>query len=223
MAPEVRERRQHDHEQSFSAPTPYNTYLSPSAHDPSENDHGMSTSSSSAYEAYPQVEGNGPSGGRVSFGASISIPSHTYSGGTTANSHQGLISPNYTFDPTVSVIPTSDLPIPGPPSRLSSADTKSSLIPGGLGEVSSNSSGSGSSSLGGPARWTWRGRRKKAKEEMTQDDRDEARLQQLGYDAVLGREYNFWSSLAITTLNIGALQVSLLPSFLPEFAVVLQS
>jgi hypothetical protein len=37
----------------------------------------------------------------------------------------------------------------------------------------------------------------------------------LGYDAVLGREYNFWSSLAITTLNIGALQVStaVIPSF----------
>jgi hypothetical protein len=45
------------------------------------------------------------------------------------------------------------------------------------------------------------------KMDMTQDDRDAQRLQQLGYDAVLGREYNFWSSLAITTLNIGALQV----------------
>nr|XP_019004654.1 amino acid/metabolite permease [Kwoniella mangroviensis CBS 8507]OCF68115.1 amino acid/metabolite permease [Kwoniella mangroviensis CBS 8507] len=39
-----------------------------------------------------------------------------------------------------------------------------------------------------------------------QDDRDAARLRQLGYDAVLGRDYGFWSSLSISWLNIGALQ-----------------
>ncbi|WVR03997.1 hypothetical protein IAU60_000996 [Kwoniella sp. DSM 27419] len=39
-----------------------------------------------------------------------------------------------------------------------------------------------------------------------QDDRDAARLRQLGYDAVLGRDYTFWSSLSISWLNIGALQ-----------------
>ncbi|WVQ94478.1 hypothetical protein IAU59_001557 [Kwoniella sp. CBS 9459] len=39
-----------------------------------------------------------------------------------------------------------------------------------------------------------------------QEDRDAARLRQLGYDAVLGRDYTFWSSLAISWLNIGALQ-----------------
>nr|XP_019050170.1 amino acid/metabolite permease [Kwoniella bestiolae CBS 10118]OCF29100.1 amino acid/metabolite permease [Kwoniella bestiolae CBS 10118] len=39
-----------------------------------------------------------------------------------------------------------------------------------------------------------------------QEDRDEARLRQLGYDAVLGRDYTFWSSLSISWLNIGALQ-----------------
>lgn len=208
MSSEVRERRhlhpeQSQHGQSFSAPTPYNTYLSPSTHDAGEHDH---ETSSSAYDLYPQAEGNGSSGGRVSFGASISVPSQTHSGTTSTNSHHRLIPPSYTFDPTVSVVPQSDLPVPAPPSRLSSADTKSSLIPGTPGELSSASSGSLS---GGPTRWTWRGKRKKQKEEMTQDDRDEARLQQLGYDAVLGREYNFWSSLAITTLNIGALQVSL--------------
>ena len=38
-------------------------------------------------------------------------------------------------------------------------------------------------------------------------DVDTQRLQQLGYDAVLGRDYTFWSSLCISTLNIGCLQV----------------
>jgi hypothetical protein len=40
-----------------------------------------------------------------------------------------------------------------------------------------------------------------------QVDRDTQRLQQLGYDAVLGRDYTFWSSLAISWLNIGCIQV----------------
>jgi hypothetical protein len=76
-----------------------------------------------------------------------------------------------------------------------------------LSDISAEGSSSFSDASSKP-RWTWNGR-KKAKVEMTQDDRDAQRLRQLGYDAVLGREYNFWSSLAITTLNIGALQVSL--------------
>lgn len=206
---EMRERLKYDHdqananEQSFSAPTPYNTYLSPTSLDYTEDLGETST----GYDGYPQTEGNGPSGGRVSFGPSISIPSHAQTQTQSTNtlgsqSHSRLIPPGYTFDPTISVIPHSDLPIPGPPSRLSSSDTKSSLVQD-LSSISSDASGlprqKGS--------WTWRGR-KKQKGEMTQDDRDAARLQQLGYDAVLGREYNFWSSLAITTLNIGALQVS---------------
>jgi len=42
---------------------------------------------------------------------------------------------------------------------------------------------------------------------MKQEDIDAHRLQQLGYDPVLGRDYTFWSSLAISTVNIGCLQV----------------
>jgi hypothetical protein len=44
---------------------------------------------------------------------------------------------------------------------------------------------------------------------LKQDDADARRLQQLGYDAVLGREYTFWSSLAISWLNIGCIQGSI--------------
>lgn len=43
-------------------------------------------------------------------------------------------------------------------------------------------------------------------QDVNQDDRDALRLQQLGYDAVLGRDYTFWSSLAISWLNIGCIQ-----------------
>lgn len=44
---------------------------------------------------------------------------------------------------------------------------------------------------------------------MDQEQRDNVRLRQLGYDQVLGRDYTFWSSLAISTVNIGCLQVGL--------------
>lgn len=38
---------------------------------------------------------------------------------------------------------------------------------------------------------------------------DDRRLKQLGYDAVLGRDYTFWSSLAISWMNIGSIQGSI--------------
>lgn len=193
---------------SFSAPTPYNTYFSPSINDP-VNDQ-MSTpvksSGSVSFEAYPGGGGDGD----VSFGPSISSPSRDHDHGrsiySASHASAHLISPTRSFDPTISVLPPSNLSIPAPPSRLSSAGTKSSLIP-----LSDFTEGSSSfSDASSKPRWTWKGR-KKARVEMTQDDRDAQRLKQLGYDAVLGREYNFWSSLAITTLNIGALQVSAAP------------
>lgn len=196
---------------SFSAPTPYNTYLSPSVNDHSEilaqvsapstprrTTASTTTSGSVTFEDYPHP-------GDVSFGPSISSPSHDrtsiYSA-SHASAH--LISPTRSFDPTVSILPQSNLPTPAPPSRISSAGTRSSLLPPSDPGLAASSSST--SSAGSKAKWTWRGKRK-PKEELTQDDRDAQRLKQLGYDAVLGREYNFWSSLAITTLNIGALQV----------------
>lgn len=53
-------------------------------------------------------------------------------------------------------------------------------------------------------------------------DRDTQRLQQLGYDAVLGRNYTFWSSLALAWLNINSLQVrpQSAPSALPFLLLV---
>ena len=42
---------------------------------------------------------------------------------------------------------------------------------------------------------------------LKQEEVDAQRLRQLGYDSVLGRDYTFWSSLSISWLNIGCLQV----------------
>jgi len=192
--------------QSFSAPTPYNTYFS--VHEPGNNNEYLSTPAKStgsvSFEAYPGGGGDGD----VSFGPSISSPSRDHDHGrsvySASHASAHLISPTRSFDPTISVLPPSNLSIPAPPSRLSSGGTKSSLAP--LSDLGVEGSSSFSDASSKP-KWTWKGR-KKARVEMTQDDRDAQRLRQLGYDAVLGREYNFWSSLAITTLNIGALQVS---------------
>lgn len=51
-------------------------------------------------------------------------------------------------------------------------------------------------------------RQNESRGSASQEDIDAQRLQALGYNAVLGRDYTFWSSLAISWLNIGALQVS---------------
>lgn len=199
-------RRRDEHEETYPgtgvAPTPYNTYLSTT--DAGESSFG-------GVEAVPEGHGGRAS---VSFGPSVSYASAPSQNASTATAPAH--STSRLIDHTVSIIPQSDLPVPGPPSRLSSTDTKSSPIPStsasaaGSGKESPEWSSTGSSGQprSGGSKWSWRGRRKRQNEEMTQDDRDAARLQQLGYDAVLGREYNFWSSLAITTLNIGALQVS---------------
>jgi hypothetical protein len=100
-------------------------------------------------------------------------------------------------------IPHSTRPIPKPPLPLSSQNPTESLL-SALPELSHGRSVSfGASDL------EERGDRGGSNLGLKQEDVDSVRLQQLGYDAVLGREYTFWSSLAISWLNIGCLQVSL--------------
>nr|XP_018264501.1 amino acid/metabolite permease [Kwoniella dejecticola CBS 10117]OBR86659.1 amino acid/metabolite permease [Kwoniella dejecticola CBS 10117] len=136
------------------------------------------------------------------------------------------ISPNSSFNSTQFLlpkplnsntsdpIPHSNRPIPGPLSSLSSSTSNTTdpflttpstettsiattqtppnvKLPLDLSAAESRLSASGSGSGGFP---------------KGQEDRDAARLRQLGYDAVLGRDYTFWSSLSISWLNIGALQ-----------------
>ena len=55
------------------------------------------------------------------------------------------------------------------------------------------------------------------RDKRKQEDVDAQRLRQLGYDAVLGRDYTFWSSLSINWLCIGCLQVG------PSRAIAIRS
>lgn len=116
-------------------------------------------------------------------------------------------------NPTLSMtkphdIPYSSRPIPAPPvtihhdqisnqpSRKISGDAASPVT-----ELSRLSSSPG-------VKFGMDLRQNESRGSASQEDVDAQRLRALGYDAVLGRDYTFWSSLAISWLNIGALQVS---------------
>jgi len=93
----------------------------------------------------------------------------------------------------VDTVPYSTKPIPAPPLVVRHSDKK-----GDITESEFNSSGvAGSDHVSYTVDAGW-----------NQEDIDAHRLRQLGYDPVLGRDYTFWSSLAIATCNIGCIQVS---------------
>ena len=97
-------------------------------------------------------------------------------------------------------IPLSSRPVPAAPLPLRS-DTTPGLDTAIESTPSSIKFGESNSDL---EAFTFRGSRGIG---LKQEDIDTQRLQQLGYDAVLGRDYTFWSSLSISWLNIGCLQV----------------
>ncbi|WWD08839.1 hypothetical protein V865_006953 [Kwoniella europaea PYCC6329] len=107
---------------------------------------------------------------------------------------------NSTNSESIDSIPHSNRPIPGPllsSSFITTPSTEStSLTTPPNVKLPLDLSAAESRISNGPASGGGKG----------QDDRDAARLRQLGYDAVLGRDYTFWSSLSISWLNIGALQ-----------------
>jgi len=98
----------------------------------------------------------------------------------------------------VDTVPYSTKPVPAPPMVLRHSDSK--IIDGLRTSSSSNSRGDDEISY-------------VVDKGMRQEDIDAHRLQQLGYDPVLGRDYTFWSSLAISACNIGCLQVRDLSGF----------
>lgn len=75
-----------------------------------------------------------------------------------------------------------------------------------FGDDALQGSSSSSGSLDHPKK---RKRRKFTLRGEKEVDRDTLRLRQLGYDPALGRDYTFWSSLSISWLNIGCIQVCL--------------
>jgi hypothetical protein len=113
---------------------------------------------------------------------------------------------NTTFSSTADdYIPQSTRPIPAPPQLRPTGDNNLSPIQSSSWESKLGSGEPSDDGHGRKQRLTRRFRRRP----VTQIDRDTARLQQLGYDAVLGRDYSFWSSLGIAIMNLGFIQVSL--------------
>ena len=185
------------------APTPYNTFSGPDVYATRSRESGEVM-----YDPRDTV-------GRPSFRPSL----------TAASSRSGHLSySSYTSAqllPTApelpeSPIPTSDKPVPPPPLLRRNQESpeglptpaKTALFatppdtyienPAVLSRSDSDPEAvisTGSAASSGP-------------KSRKQVDTDAQRLRQLGYDAVLGRDYTFWSSLAISTSNVGALQVS---------------
>lgn len=108
----------------------------------------------------------------------------------------------YTISSTASndCVPQSTRPVPAPPQvrGLSSA--------GDANDASTSYVSLERPVTGASERFASRFRR--PRKEL---DRDALRLQQLGYDPVLGRDYTFWSSFFISWISIGCLQVSMNP------------
>ena len=196
------------------APTPFNTYFTP-------GDFGREASTSLSLSGQdegviydPQVIGDVPLHPSIPPSVASRNPS-TFS--SHASSH---LLPTPLTSPIPSIdnhhpIPHSTRPVPPPlslrhkpnqfipsdPTHISSA-VDSDIIavaptyPEGSANAGSPELEASTSSSGS------KGRR------HAQEDRDTQRLKQLGYDAVLGRDYTFWSSLAISSICIGCLQVS---------------
>lgn len=205
---------------SSSAPTPFNTFQQQDAFD-SRSFAGTDNDSNSVFRG--DASPTSSSHGNLIYGMNSTPdvhpddsigPSYASSQGTNSRQLSMLSShasshllPYSRTTSSSSPIPTSKRPIPAPPVVITPSTPRSGesitqfsettsipapFVPldGALssrGDVESMSS----QALG------------------TGQDRDSFRLQQLGYDAVLGRDYTFWSSLSIAWLNIGCLQVGL--------------
>lgn len=209
----------------MAAPTPYNTMCDPSAYDTTSRvggtttgygaDHDIGMSSASVSDAEILYEpGNDPD---VSIGPTLSPASSRRRPSSIAD---GLTSEQsatpsrirllpYSKTSTGDYIPRSDRPVPAPPAAISSTFSREGTDLGLTSIISTPSSAHyiSDTTTSSTNRLTSRFRRGSA-QPPKEVDRDTQRLQQLGYDAVLGRDYTFWSSLAISWLNIGCLQVS---------------
>lgn len=188
------------------APTPNNTYFNPddcasiSRKDPRED---------ACINEEMMYDGGLGLGGDISLRPSLTPSSSTHPGlnSRVPSSFSSHASSYLLPTPTpssieTSFIPHSTRPVPAPPLSLRS-DTTPSLSTPPSSVLAGVKFGDTVSDLEATTSRGSRGTGAK------QDDVDEQRLQQLGYDAVLGRDYTFWSSLSISWLNIGCLQVHL--------------
>ena len=197
-----------------NAPTPHNTRVAPDVYGSVSERAQHGRSSSGEEPMYNDVNGH------VSLNPSIPLSSHPSLASQIPSSFSPTASSSYLLPYTSSSpsvisysVPNSTKPIPAPPlsfrpyttalsTDLATPTTETasfSSLPAIVRDIS-KASGSisdlESSSVGGST-----GHR------LKQEEVDAQRLRQLGYNSVLGRDYTFWSSLSISWLNIGCLQV----------------
>ena len=198
----------------YSAPTPHNTHSSP-------EDYITALRGDSDQDVfykemrYESSEGDDLSI-RPSIGPTSSRPGLTSTIPSSLSSHASsylLPTPCSSSSDDPMSTPRSSRPVPNPPLSLSSSSTIISSDPIPMSDSSSVSRFEHATSTFEGVKLSdgsdleassSRGLRGMG---MKQEDIDAHRLQQLGYDAVLGRDYTFWSSLSISWLNIGCLQV----------------
>ena len=196
---------------SDAAPTPNNTLLSPEAYG--------SFSLVGRDDSFSEEGIHFPTEGDVSLRPSIT-PSSTFHDTSTRrpSSASSLGSSHFhprSWEKSIGSVPHSTLPIPPPPVGVRSAKSeipRSSVDTGGLEITREPTIGMELADVEASAVIPGA--------ERTQEEVDAQRLRQLGYDAVLGRDYTFWSSLSITWLNIGCLQVGSLSPDCPSELMV---
>ncbi|RXK41391.1 hypothetical protein M231_01296 [Tremella mesenterica] len=170
-----------------AAPTPNNTYL------PSPIPEDQSRDKDYSNESFTEELLYSPDDFSISPSQPSLSPSHqpsSYSDHTSAH----LLSSDY--NSSLSSIPISSRPIPAPPLPLNETNGNSGT------DLLSTPSTVGPK----PTEDHLEAQTLRSTVRLKQEEVDAHRLRQLGYDAVLGRDYTFWSSLAISWLNIGCLQ-----------------
>ena len=198
-----------------NAPTPCNTHTSPEAFD-------TVTRRSEAQEYLCEAKA-GDVSLQPSLGGASTIES-TMSGHPSFHSSHpsmNLLPTASYFSTAPSPIPTSTRSVPAPPMSYRSTDGLISGVPTShttsalltpvtppttattfSDPIGSKSGTSSDVEIVSSVSAGYKGK--------SQADVDSQRLRQLGYDGVLGRDYTFWSSLSISTINIGCLQVCVL-------------
>lgn len=186
---------------SGAAPTPFNTLWDEYAYDDVEVSRG-SVDHDGDVQSYASQSHEAVVYNPTAFTPADTIDQSQWMTDTSNAPSRMASHTTSTYDD--SYIPASTRPVPAPPQVYSVVSNQTG---GDLSPIQSV----GLDSLGTvpldepPKRIMSRFRRKPP---PTQVDRDTMRLRQLGYDAVLGRNYNFWASLGIAYANIGTIQVS---------------
>ncbi|WVQ79073.1 hypothetical protein IAT38_001167 [Cryptococcus sp. DSM 104549] len=201
-----------------SAPTPNNTYCSPDVYD------GQSLSQSQSHPSQLHSQPSYDSSDAM-YNPAFSTDSHhlpipgtspsssirqtSFSSHASHASSRLLPTPITSFSGNTA-IPHSSRPIPAPPMSLRSNPSilhqPLSMTGVGTGEAATPTTEASTIATPPAVKFGLDLGMSESRGSKDHRDVDAQRLEALGYNAVLGRQYTFWSSLAISWLNIGALQ-----------------